>query len=124
MNTLINLKNNFIGSLTALTLVAAVACSGSIEPAENLVATKSNTEQVSNVAVSTETITSTNTAESDDTEDSPTPTIEAIQSTSDDDGDDRTIGDAIVEAPAPAPEVIELTPAEIVADIPKVSVSV
>ncbi|MCX8278206.1 MAG: trypsin-like peptidase domain-containing protein [Dehalococcoidia bacterium] len=115
MNTLINLKKNFIGSLTALTLVAAVACSGSTEPAENLVATKSNTEQVSNVAVSTETITSTKAAESDDAEDSPTPTVEAIQSTSDDDGDDRTIGDAIVEAPAPAPEVIELTPVEIVA---------
>lgn len=115
MNTLINLKKFFIGSLAALTLVAAVACSGSTEPAENLVATEANAEKVSNVEMSTMIPTSTSPADSVDTEESSSPTVEAVQAAFDGDIDDGPIGDAIVEAPAPAADVVELTPADIVA---------
>jgi S1-C subfamily serine protease len=114
MNTSINLKKFFVGSLAALTLVAAVACSGSTDSSENLVATEANAEQVSNVALSTVIPTPINTVVPAN-ESAVTPTVEAVQAAFDGDVNDGPIGDAIVEAPAPAPELTELTPADIVA---------
>lgn len=119
MNTLNNLKKLLAGGLISLTLVAAVACSSSVEPTENLVAaTEASTQQVSNGAASTVIPTSTESTDSD-TEVSPTESAnsstEPIQAAFDGGPDDTPIGDAIPEVTEPAPEVIQLTAAEIVA---------
>ena len=118
MNTLNNLKNLLASGLISLTLVAAVACSSSVEPAENLVAaTEASTQQVSNgtsitvIPTSTESTDSATEVSSTESANSSTEPIEAAF----DGGPDNTpIGDAIPEVSKPAPEVAQLTPAEIV----------
>ncbi len=119
MNTLNKLKKLLAGGLISLTLVAVVACSSSVESAENLVAaTEASTQQVSNGAASTVIPTSTESTDSDievsPTESANSPT-EPIQAAFDRGPDNTPIGDAIPEATEPAPEVIQLTAAEIVA---------
>ena len=118
MNTLNNLKKLFAGGLISLTLVAAVACSSSVEPAENLIAAiEASTQQVSNGASSTVIPTSTESTgsatEVSSTE-SANSSTEPIQAAFDSGPDDTSIGDAIPEVSEPAPEVVQLTPAEIV----------
>ena len=118
MNTLNNLNNLLASGLISLTLVAAVACSSSVEPAENLVAaTEASTQQVSNdasitvIPTSTESTDSATEVSSTESANSSTEPIEAAF----DGGPDNTpIGDAIPEVSKPAPEVAQLTPAEIV----------
>ncbi|MBT3995885.1 MAG: trypsin-like serine protease [Chloroflexi bacterium] len=118
MNMLNNLKILFIGGLLALTLVAVVACSNSAEPTETLAVTEASTQQVSNVALSTAIPTPTETAASG-TETSPTESVDSsdqpIQVAFEGGPDDTSTGDAITEAAEQAPEVVQLTPAEIVA---------
>lgn len=116
MNKLNNLKKFFVGSLAALTLVAAVACSGASEPSQEPIATEPNAEQVSNVESGSGVPTPINTvvpvgAELDVPTEVQTPV--AIPATFDGEIDDAPIGDAVEVAPAP--EVIELTDAQIVA---------
>mgnify|MGYP005633333547 FL=1 len=118
MNTLNNLKKLFIGGVIAVTLVAVVACSNSAAPTETLAATEASTQQISNVALSTAILTPTESADSG-TAPPPTKTVDSsdqpIQVAFEDGPDDTPIGDAIPEAAEQTPEVVQLTPAEIVA---------
>ncbi len=118
MNTLNNLKNLLASGLISLTLVAAVACSSSVEPAENLVAaTEASTQQVSNgtsitvIPTSTE---STDSATEVSSTESANSSTEQIKAAFDGGPDNTPIGDAIPEVSKPAPEAAQLTPAEIV----------
>ena len=118
MNTLNNLKNLLAGGLISLTLVAAVACSSSVEPAENLVAaTEASTQQVSNGASSTAIPTSTESTDSAtevSSTESANSSTEQIKAAFDGGPDNTPISDAIPEVSKPAPEAAQLTPAEIV----------
>jgi S1-C subfamily serine protease len=118
MNTLNNLKNLLASGLISLTLVAAVACSSSVEPAENLVAaTEASTQQVSNgtsitvIPTSTE---STDSATEVSSTESANSSTEQIKAAFDGGPDNTPISDAIPEVSKPAPEAAQLTPAEIV----------
>ena len=118
MNTLNNLKNLLASGLISLTLVAAVACSSLVEPAENLVAaTEASTQQVSNgtsitvIPTSTE---STDSATEVSSTESANSSTEPIQAAFDGGPDNTPIGDAIPEVSKQAPEAAQLTPAEIV----------
>jgi len=118
MNMLNNLRNLFTGGLVFLTLVAVIACSSSAESTKSLTATEASTQQVSNVALSTVIPTPTESSDSV-TEVNPTESPESYDQSIQTDlvgGQDNTpIGDAIPEAAEQAPEVVQLTPAEIVA---------
>jgi len=118
MNKLTNLKKFFVGSLAALTLVAAVACSGAAEHSQEPIATEPNAEQVSNVDSGSVAPTLINTVvpvDPQDAEPVETPISVAIPAAFDGEIDDSPIGDAVEVAPAPAPEVTELSDAQIVA---------
>ena len=118
MNTLNNLKNLLAGGLISLTLVAAVACSSSVEPAENLVAaTEASTQQVSNgtsitvIPTSTE---STDSATEVSSTESANSSTEQIKAAFDGGPDNTPISDAIPEVSKQAPEAAQLTAADIV----------
>ncbi|MDE0592234.1 MAG: trypsin-like peptidase domain-containing protein [Dehalococcoidia bacterium] len=122
MNMLNNLKNLFIRGLVSLTLVAVIACSNSTESTKSLTATEESTQQITNVALSTviPTVIPTPTESADSvTEVNPTESSESydqpIQAAFVGGPDKTPIGDAIPEVPEQAPEVVQLTPAEIVA---------
>jgi 2-alkenal reductase len=118
MNMLNNLRNLFTGGLVFLTLVAVIACSSSAESTKSLTATEASTQQVSNVALSTvvptptessDSVTGVNPTESSESYDQP------IQADLVGGPDNTPIDDAIPEVAEQAPEIVQLTPAEIVA---------
>gem|GEM_PF-241065 len=121
MKTLNDLKKLFIGGITALTLVAAVACSGAADlkvsdPTSDAVATEQIA--VSDSVDSTDQITA-DVQDSDSSTidifgDSDEATTEAIPAAFDGDATDEPIGDAIPEAAEPAPTAPELTAIDIV----------
>jgi S1-C subfamily serine protease len=129
MSTLSNLKKLLVGGIISITLVAAVACSGADAPADSTVATQSIASQATNVVdTATAAPLDTNTAiepgapeasaETSELAVADSPTAESIQATFDGDIDDEPIADAVTVVPevaeAPAPEIVELTPAQIV----------
>jgi S1-C subfamily serine protease len=118
MNMLNNLRNLFTGGLVFLTLVVVIACSSSAESPKSLTATEASTQQVSNVALSTvvptptessDSVTGVNPTESSESYDQP------IQADLVGGPDNTPIDDAIPEVAEQAPEIVQLTPAEIVA---------
>ena len=118
MNMLNNFRNLFTGGIVFLTLVAVIACSSSTESTKSLTASEASTQQVSNVAISTviptpiessDSVTEVNSTESSESYDQP------IQADLVGGPDNTPIGDAIPEVAEQAPEVVQLTPAEIVA---------
>jgi 2-alkenal reductase len=137
MTTLTNLKKLLVGGVISLTLVAAVACSGGADPTatvDSKVATEPESEQVTAI-VNTATVKSEDTATTPEQvepdardavivaaaeePETPTPTAESIQAAFEGETEDKIIGDAVTElpeeiTPAEAPDVVELTPAEIV----------
>ncbi len=130
MTKLNDLKKLLVGGLAALTLVAAVACSGNASPLDTSVVTDPTTEQVavsessSSLPVDTTALEFVGVDTLDKTvdplvtdvsgDDSGT-TGESIQAAFDGDPDGGPTGDAVPEVAAPEPEVVELTAAEIVA---------
>lgn len=132
MKTLNDLKKLFIGGIAALTLVAAIACSGADSPADTTtVSDLTGTEQVavSDSGSSSSEQPSNDTVVSDVIDESLDPLTdasnsepgradaEAINAAFDGESDDSPMGDAAPEADVETsePEVVELTPAEIVA---------
>ncbi|MCZ6539780.1 MAG: trypsin-like peptidase domain-containing protein [Chloroflexi bacterium] len=141
MATVNKLQKLLMGGIFALTLAAAVACSGATDTVDSTVSTEPTSEQVSNVgdaaiASPADVVASNEIDTSDTASGAPVDLSEpdeaggSLQTAFEEDGRDRPSGDALPEAvleesPAVAPEpapattpelaISELTPAEIVA---------
>jgi 2-alkenal reductase len=130
MTMLNDLKKLLVSGLTALTLVAAVACSGDASPTATNVVVEPKSEQVAvsdsseSQPVGTAAIDRLEVEISDGPADSLTSGApgknadiagNSIPAAFDGDPDDAPIGDAVPEVASPEPEVIELTAADIVA---------
>ena len=123
MKTLNDLKKLFIGGISALTLVAAIACTGTAEPTESVSSQEPDATQ--QLAVSDDggpTGPPSNVAQNEDSNSTgddlfgeiENPTSESIPAAFDGESDDGPIGDASPEVIEPAPTSPELTAIDIV----------